>query len=201
MRHELIGMELSLDIEKRYTYADYLTWFDDVRRELIDGLVKLLPAPKDIHAKVSKNISVRIGSFILAKEDCRCDIRYAPFDVRLPKNGETKDNCIYTVVQPDICVICDLSKLDDRGCIGAPDLIIEIVSKSSEKRDAVEKRILYEKHGVREYWVVYPKDEIIQVFLLDEDGKYPDFMVYASDEKIPVHVLTGYEIDVNDIFK
>ena len=152
-------MELALDMTKRYTYADYLTWLDDVRRELIDGVVSLMSAPLRIHAKVSRN-TVRALDDYLRKSNCSCEVYDAPFDVRIPHNGETEDNKIYTVVQPDISVICDHAKLDDRGCCGAPDMIIEILSPGNRKKDMYDKFLLYEKAGVREYWIANPKTKM-----------------------------------------
>ena len=136
-------MEQILDLHKRYTYADYLTWMDDIRRELIEGFIKLLPAPRSIHAKVSFNISWHLAA-ILKKNKGKCEVFCAPFDVRLPKNGETANDQIYTVVQPDICVICDPAKIDKRGCCGAPDMIIEVISPSTGKRQLFDKFVLYE---------------------------------------------------------
>ena len=192
-------MELTLDLSKRYTYADYLTWMDDVRRELIEGFIKLMPAPRDIHAKVSYNISWNLGA-ILKKNKGKCEIRHAPYDVRFPINGETDNKKIYTVVQPDISVICDLSKLDENGCLGAPDMIVEVLSPSTAKRDWKEKYALYEKHGVREYWIVHPKEKFVNVFLLQTDGQYGDCQVYEGKGKIPVHIFNGHLIDLDDIF-
>ena len=192
-------MELVLDLNKRYAYADYLTWMDDVRRELIEGFIKLLPAPRRTHAKVSRKISWHFEAIVM-KNKCNCEVYYAPFDVRLPQNGETENDKIFTVVQPDICVVCDPSKLDDYGCLGAPDLIVEILSPSTGRRDLSEKFALYEKSGVREYWVVYPKDETVQVFLLQDDGTYDAGTVYEREGKVPVHIFDGYEIDLQDIF-
>jgi Uma2 family endonuclease len=193
-------MELQLDMTKRYTYADYLTWFDDKRRELIDGFIKMMsPAPRRVHANVSVNIAGHLLS-VLRKNKGKCKVYYAPFDVRFPKNGETSHDKIYTVVQPDICVICDLSKLDDLGCCGAPDMIVEILSPSTSKRDMNDKFNLYEEHGVKEYWVVHPTDKTVFAFLLQEDGKYDDGVLYENTGKVPVHVFDGYLIDLNDIF-
>ena len=192
-------MELTLDLNKRYTYADYLTWLDDVRRELIEGFIKFLPAPRSVHAKVGYNISWHLGA-IIKKHKGKCEVYPAPFDVRLPKNGETADDKIYTVVQPDISVICDLSKIDRRGCCGAPDMIVEVLSPSTTKRDMNEKFILYENSGVKEYWVVHPKDRCINVFLLQENGKYNDGALYDWEGKVPVHIFDDYHIDLEDIF-
>ena len=192
-------MELILDLNKRYTYADYLTWIDDVRRELIEGFIKMLPAPLDVHVDVSYNISWHLGAIIKQKKG-KCKVRPAPFDVRLPKNGETVNEKIYTVVQPDISVICDLTKLDKRGCCGAPDMIVEVLSPSTAKKDMTEKFGLYEDSGVREYWIVHPSDKTIQVFLLQKDGKYNFGTLYEFEGKIPVHIFDDYMIDLDDIF-
>jgi Uma2 family endonuclease len=194
-------MELSLDMNKRYTYADYLTWLDDKARELIHGFIKMMsPAPRPVHAEVSHNISMYLGLYVL-KNKGKCKVFSAPFDVRFPKHGETADDKIDTVVQPDICVICDLSKIDGRGCCGAPDMIVEILSPSSLKKDVTEKFTLYEESGVSEYWIVHPKDKAVTVFLLQEDGKYDIGTIYELEGKVPVHIFNDYLIDLNDIFE
>ncbi len=121
---------LDLDVTKRYTYADYLTWLDDKRLELIDGFIHLMSAPWRKHARALSKINFRLEAFIEMKKG-KCHVYTAPFDVRLPLHGSTDDDKIFDVVQPDLCVVCDLSKLDDKGCIGAPDLIVEILSPST----------------------------------------------------------------------
>jgi len=193
-------MELTLDFSKRYTYADYLTWLDDVRRELIEGFIKLLPAPRISHAMVSCNISWHLVS-ILKEKKGKCMVLYAPVDVRLPKNGETANDKIYTVVQPDICIVCDLSKLDEYGCMGAPDMIVEILSPSTAKKDMTEKFVLYEESGVKEYWIVYPGEKAVNVFLLQDNNKYDDGKIYERKAKIPVNVFNNHLIDLDDIFE
>ena len=192
-------MGLVLDINKRYTYADYLTWADDKMRELVDGFIKIMsPSASTRHQEVSGILIGNLYRFI-RKNKGKCKVFPAPFDVRLPKNGETADDQIYTVVQPDICVVCDMTKLDKRGCIGAPDLVVEIQSLSTAKYDLNEKFHLYEDSGVREYWVVFPYEEGIEVFLLQPDGKYDQGTKYESG-KIPVHIFEGCEIDLTEIF-
>jgi Uma2 family endonuclease len=192
-------MELTLDLNKRYTYADYLTWLDDVRRELIDGFIKMMSAPLSAHARVSKNLTWHLES-VVRKNGGKCEVFYAPFDVRLPKNGESSYDKIDTVVQPDICVICDPSKIDERGCCGAPDMIVEILSPSTLKKDTTEKFTLYEKSGVNEYWMVHPKDKAIHVYLLQNDGKYDAGTLYELEGKVPVHLFDNFLIDLNEIF-
>ena len=196
----LVFPALNLDMTKRYTYADYLTWMDDKRRELIDGFIHLMSAPMRIHQKISFEISLLVGTFI-KKRKGKCQIYHAPFDVRLPKDGNKEDDKIYDVVQPDICVICDLSKLDDNGCIGAPDLIVEVLSPSTEKYDRKVKFNLYETAGVREYWIVEPKTKTVHVFLLQPNGRYNSGTVYECGQKAPVHIFEGLEIDLNELFE
>ena len=189
---------LQLNLSERYTYADYLTWFDDKRRELINGFIQLFAAPLRKHQKISWNLSVKFGNYIKGKD---CEAYSAPFDVRFSKNGEKNNNKIYTVVQPDIVIVCDKAKLDKRGCIGAPDMIIEIISKSTANKDAVKKYTLYEKHGVKEYWLVRPEEENVTVFVLNEKGKYEYISCYPNDVKIPVNIFKGdLIIDLKEIF-
>jgi len=190
---------LDLDESKRYTYADYLTWLDDKRRELINGFIHLMSGPMRRHARITHLTSWIIETYI-RKHKGNCRVYQAPFDVRLPLHGSKDDNKIYDVVQPDICVICDLEKLDDKGCIGAPDLIVEVLSPSTLKYDWNYKFNLYEAAGVREYWIIDPKTKVTNVFLLQSDGKYDLGTVYESDQKAPVHILKGLEINLNEIF-
>ena len=193
---------LNLDETKRYTYADYLTWFDNKRRELINGFIRVMsPAANVRHARISRKLVYKLLSFI-EKRKGDCELFNAPFDVRLPNNKrEIADDKIYTVVQPDICLICDLSKLDENGCIGAPDLVIEIQSPSTVRYDMTEKFDVYESAGVPEYWIVYPKDEAITVFLLQPNGKYDRGATYEYERRVPVQALKGLEIDLKELFE
>lgn len=185
----------------RYSYADYLTWMDDKRRELYNGIVyELFSAPNSFHARLTSNIMMLLGWFV-KKRKRKCQIFHAPFDVRLPKGKETDDDKIFTVVQPDICVICDPAKIDFKGCLGAPDLIVEVQSPSTAKRDMDEKFHLYEEAGVREYWIVFPKQNAITVFLLQENGKFDNGTVYECEGKIPVHIFNGLEIPLQELFE
>ncbi|MDF1547018.1 MAG: Uma2 family endonuclease [Bacteroidales bacterium] len=190
---------LNLDLKKRYTFADYLTWWDDKRRELINGFVSLMtPAPSRIHQRIAVELLRQFSNYLHKQ---RCEVYGAPFDVRFPsKKGEISDDKIYTVVQPDICIICDESKLDDRGCIGAPDLIVEILSSSTVKKDVWEKYKLYEEHGITEYWIVHPKDQTLTVFHL-ENGKYQHKGMYTRGLKVDVGIFEGkLSIVLDDIF-
>lgn len=194
-------MNIILDKNKRYTYADYLTWLDGKTRELLDGFVRLMsPAPTSTHAEISFNLIVALGSYI-KQNNGSCKAFTAPFDVRLPKKpNEITDDKIYTVVQPDICIVCDNSKIDKRGCLGAPDMIVEILSLSSQKYDLNEKFNLYEAAGVKEYWVVAPKEKGVTVFILQDDGKYDNGTVYEEEVEIPVKTLPGLSLKTIEIF-
>ncbi|MDR2562449.1 MAG: Uma2 family endonuclease [Prevotellaceae bacterium] len=191
-------MELLLDLTKRYTYADYLTWLDDKRRELLDGFIRMMSAPNMWHQEISGDLFGELRN-IIKNNKGKCKIFAAPFDVRLPRNGEKEDNLIYTVVQPDICIVCDLSKLDKRGCLGAPDFVVEIQSPSSVKYDLHDKFTLYEKAGVREYWVVFPSDKFVLQFILQADGKFDEGTNYEEGE-VPIHIFDGLTIDLKDVF-
>ena len=191
---------LDLDESKRYTYADYLTWLDDKRRELIDGFIHLMSAPWRRHARTLSNFFYRLEVYIKMKKG-KCHVYLAPFDVRFPLHGSTDDDKIFDVVQPDICVVCDLSKLDDRGCIGAPDLIVEVLSPSTLKYDWNYKFNLYEVAGVREYWIVDPKAKTACVFLLQSNRKYDLGTVYECGQKAPVNILEGLEIEISELFE
>ena len=194
---------LYLDPTKRYSYADYLTWMDNIRRELVDGFVKLMSGPYIIHSKITTGMVSRIWSFI-KRRNGKCKIFHSPVDVRLPKNGETADNKIFTVVQPDIVVVCDPSKIDEKGIIGAPDLVVEVQSPSTARYVMSTKFDIYEKAGVKEYWVVYPKAGLT-VFLLQDNSKYDAGttydIVYMPDAKVPVRTIEGLEIGLKELFE
>lgn len=178
-------------IEEKYTYADYLTWEDGRRRELIDGEVYMMsPAPSSTHQRIFREIFTRLANYLEGKT---CEVFSAPYDVRL--SADAQDD---TVVQPDISVICDPGKIDERGCRGAPDMIVEILSPSSAKHDQFVKFLKYREAGVREYWIVYPQDRLVQVNLL-RDGEYMH-RVYGDADAVPVDILEGCEISLAEVF-
>ncbi len=187
-----------LDLTKQYTYADYLTWQFDERVELIRGWIsRMSPAPLRIHQGISTTLTIQIGIYLLNK---KCKLYPAPFDVRLTNKRKSIPNkSITSVVQPDISVICDMEKLDEKGCIGAPDWIIEILSPDNTKKEMREKFSLYEESGVREYWVVYPEYFQVQVFDLIND-KFISRGFYVKEDLIPVGIFEGFSIDTNLLF-
>ena len=190
-----------LDLNKKYTYADYLTWQFDEMVELIRGKVfRMSPAPNRYHQEISSQLHIIIGSYLRKKP---CKVYHAPFDVRLPLPAKQQTpNKIDTVVQPDICVVCDLTKLDVQGCIGAPDWIIEILSPATSKKDLTEKFDIYQHAGVQEYWVVYPFEKTVSVFQLDPTGTYQLARItpFVEGEMVPVGVFEGFEVDLGEVF-
>lgn len=189
---------------QKYTYADYLTWDDGQRWELVDGVAYLLqgpvglaPAPSRFHQELSGALLYQILAYLKGKP---CKVYGAPFDVRLSDQAQSSDNYVDTVVQPDVVVICDKTKLDDRGCNGAPDLVIEITSPSTAKMDLTVKFDLYQKHGVKEYWIVHPVEKTVMVFKLQPDGRYGAPDRYADDGKIAVPLLGDLVIDLAEVF-
>jgi Uma2 family endonuclease len=191
---------LNLDESKRYTYADYLTWVDEKQRELINGFIRLMSSPTEIHARITHLMNWILESLV-RKRKGKCRVYHAPFDVRLPIEDSNEDEKIFNVVQPDICVICDFSKIDKKGCVGAPDLIVEVLSLSTSKKDWNEKFNLYEKVGVVEYWIIDPKEKVLHQFLLQSNGKYDAGTVYQCNQKAPVHIFEGLEIDLKELFE
>jgi Uma2 family endonuclease len=184
-------MALALRDSHRHTYADYCTWPDDVRYELIDGQAYLMsPGPNRRHQELVGEVFLQIGN---ALRDSNCRPYVAPFDVRLRRANEADDD-VDTVVQPDISVICDRAKLDDRGCRGAPDWVIEVLSPSSASHDQILKRALYERHGVREFWLIHPVDLIVTVYRL-VDGAYGRPDIYELKDTLPCGILPEVVID------
>lgn len=130
-----------------------------------------------------------------------CQLYAAPFDVRLPKPGKFMDNEVINVVQPDLCIICDPNKLDDKGCLGAPDLIIEILSPSTSNKDLTHKYDLYQESGVKEYWVVFPGEHVVMVHLLQESGTYAPPITYTTPQSVPVHIFNNQlKVDLEKVF-
>jgi Uma2 family endonuclease len=185
------------DPSLNYTYADYLKWKFEERLELFRGKIFKLSAPNTRHQVITTNILVPLVTWLKNKS---CKAFPAPFDVRLPVKNRKKDDEVTTVVQPDLCVICDETKIDVRGCCGAPDLIIEILSSGNTKKEIRLKHELYEEAGVKEYWIVYPEEESVAVFLLNDKNKFGGATIYASGENINSFAVPGFSINLNDIF-
>lgn len=186
-----------IDASLTYSYANYLNWLFDERVELIKGKIfKMSPACSRVHQEIAGHIFLKLGVFLSGKS---CKVYSAPFDVRFPK-GSKDDQDVFTVLQPDICIICDKNKLDDRGCIGAPDLVVEILSPGNTKMELLYKYQVYEEFGVKEYWVVSQSDQSILIYTLNDLGKFQPSKIFTLSEKITSSVLPGFELFLDDVF-
>ncbi|RLD69662.1 MAG: Uma2 family endonuclease [Bacteroidetes bacterium] len=192
----------SLDLQKTYTYADYLTWQFKERIELFKGRIsKMSPAPSSSHQGVISNLLYDFLSLVRNKKSKHnCKIFTAPFDVRLPLYDKIQNKEITTVVQPDIVVVCDKDKIDERGCLGAPDLVVEVLSKSTAKKDVDTKFHLYEEAGVKEYWIVSPGEHVVTTWKLGENNKFTDAKMYSEENTIYSNIIEGLEINLKDVF-
>lgn len=178
-----------------HTYGDYLIWTEDDRYELIDGTAYLMvPAPSLDHQEIAGEIYFQVRR-ALGDSPCRAFI--APVDVRLPKGNET-DERIETVLQPDVLVVCDPAKLDRRGVRGAPDWVVEVLSPATAGHDQIQKRRVYERHGVAEYWLIHPNDRVVTIYRL-VGGEYGKPEVQALAGETRVGVLPGLSIAWNEL--
>lgn len=179
-----------------YSYADYLTWEFEEMVELIKGKIfKSAAAPRRIHQKLSGNLFNKLYNFL---KNNPCEVYGAPFDVRLPAKSK-KNEDILTVVQPDICVICDKTKLDEFGCIGAPDLIVEILSPGINKKELQNKYEVYAESGVKEYWIIQPYELTLLIYTLI-DGKYVPSKLFTSGDVVESNCIKGFKLDLEEIF-
>jgi Uma2 family endonuclease len=193
-RKECLTMPLSKP-EQKYSYADYLTWGENERWEILDGVPYMQAAPSRIHQEILMELSRQISNYLSGKP---CKVYPAPFCVRL--DVKKNDNDVKNVVEPDITIVCDSSKLDERGCKGSPDMIIEIISPSTGKNDRFIKFNKYEKAGVKAYWVVEPDQKLVSVFTLQPNGRYGRPDMYTEEDKIKVSIFSDLEINLNTVF-
>jgi Uma2 family endonuclease len=187
-----------LDPAGIYSYADYLLWQFQERVELFKGTFFPMAAPSVYHQRYLRRLIVPIDSYLTGKP---CELFVAPFDVRLPdsKRKPKFDGDIYTVVQPDLCVICDATKLDQRGCLGAPDLMIEILSPGNTKKEMNNKFRLYEEAGVLEYWIIEPQNKYVLVYVL-RDGEFVGLRPVTDDQPLTSALFPGLTIDLAAVF-
>ena len=181
--------------ERRYSYADLLAWDDDTRYELYDGQPVALASPSDVHQKISMELSTQLHIYLRNK---RCSVYAAPFDVRLFEEHGDSPESVDTVLQPDLLVVCDPNKVDRRGVHGAPDLVIEIMSQATAQYDRLVKFNLYQRAGVREYWIVDPAARMVSVYTL-ENGYYRA-AAYGVDAAVRVGILEDCTIDLSVVF-
>lgn len=183
--------------KENYTFADYLTWDENDRYEIIYGDAVMMAPPKRIHQETLTEIFKQIANFL---DDKPCKIYPAPFGVRLFEQDGDSPSDVDTVVEPDISVVCDRSKLDDYGCKGAPDMVIEILSPSTMRNDRLVKFELYRRAGVREYWIVDPNNQSVEVYLRDENNDLRPHEVYTRNDTAKVTVLDGCTVELAKVF-
>jgi len=190
-------MELAeLDFDKLYTYADYFKWQFEERVELIKGRIfKMSPAPNPMHQLIVGDLHAVLRNF-LKKKQCKAFV--APFDVRLPRKSK-EDKDIFTVLQPDVCVICDRAKWDTKGCIGAPDIVVEVLSPGNNAKELKNKFEAYEEAGVQEYWIVSPQDNTFLVNTL-VDGRYVTSHPMTTGDIVTTSILPGFTLDLKELF-
>ena len=184
-------MNTAEKLQQKYTYADYAHWPEDERWELINGVAYAMTGPLRIHQEIVTDLGRQIGNYLQGKP---CKVYVAPFDIRLPRQDEV-DAKVETVVQPDLSIICDPSKLDKLGCRGAPDWIVEVLSPSTTLKDMNTKRSLYEQHGVQEYWIIHPEDRWLMVYTLDAQRQYGKPGVFGMDDPTSVQLFPDLSID------
>ncbi len=192
-------MQLSdLDLSKNYTYADYLQWKFEERIELIKGKIfKMSPAPSSFHQEIAVEITRVFANYLKGK---MCKVYSAPYDVRLTRKSLMNEDVI-TVVQPDICVVCDRRKIDKAGCIGAPDIVIEILSPGNNKTELQNKYDVYEENGVQEYWIVSPQDKTFIKYTLNQEGIYVASKLLPSNAEVTTSILPGFVLNLEELFK
>lgn len=189
-----------LDFNKKYTYADYVLWQFPERVELLKGKLFPMAVPNVNHQKVSGNLYFKLQLYFVNK---KCDVFHAPFDVRLPLPSHKKTTAkVDTVIQPDLCIVCDKSKLDKQGCVGAPDLIVEILSPGNSRREMKDKFELYEAAGVLEYWIIDPKRKSVFVHYLEEKthkyiAQVPNL---TNTDILKSRTFEGLEIELEEVF-
>ena len=179
-----------------YTYEDYLTWSDEERCELIHGQVYNMTAPSTLHQRVSMELCIQLGQHF---RNTGCQVFAAPFDVRLPEKQEAESQTS-NIVQPDISVICDKTKIDEKGCRGAPDWIIEILSPSTAAKDHIQKLALYERHGVKSYWLIHPTDKLVTMYQQLSSNTYGKPKIVEAKNTITVDLFPELTLNWQLIF-
>lgn len=184
--------------ERIYTYADYLSWPEDARVELIDGTPYLQAAPSRIHQKILSELHRQVANFLIGIE---CEVYPAPFHVVLDLEEEIDhERDRQNVFEPDISIICDKTKLDDHGCKGSPDMVVEITSPSTARKDKIEKFNKYEQAGVKEYWIIEPQEKIVSVFTLQNNRRFGRPDLYTDEDQVRVSIFNDLIIDLKMVF-
>ena len=186
-----------IDLLKTYTFADYLKWPFDERVELIKGKIFPMSGPGTSHQRVSQRLSAKLYNFL---ENKSCEVFTAPFDIRWPRRSK-EDKEILTVLQPDICVICDPSKIDEWGCIGDPDIVVEILSPGNYQKELKNKYEVYEEAGVLEYWIIHPEEKTFMKYSLNVDGKFQLSHLLTLGDEITSPILPDFTLSLDEFFR
>ena len=186
-----------IDLLKTYTFADYLKWPFDERVELIKGKIFPMSGPGTSHQRVSQRLSAKLYNFL---ENKSCEVFTAPFDIRWPRRSK-EDKEILTVLQPDICVICDPSKIDEWGCIGDPDIVVEILSPGNYQKELKNKYEVYEEAGVLEYWIIHPEEKTFMKYSLNVDGKFQLSHLLTLGDEITSSILPDFTLSLDEFFR
>ena len=183
--------------KERYTFADVLAWGEDERIEIVNGEAFMMAPPSSRHQEIVAELTRQFGNYLEGK---KCKVYPAPFGVRLFEgDGDTPED-VDTMVEPDLSVVCDRSKIDKHGCKGAPDLVVEILSPSTQRHDRLVKLSLYQRAGVREYWIVDPDSRTVQVMLRDNGGSLQLHEIYSRGDVAKVNALEGCFIELGKVF-
>ena len=193
---EVVSVVEDLDFSGTYSYANYLRWEFEERLELIKGKIFKMAAPTTLHQRVTGRIHGELYHFLKKQ---KCEVLVSPFDVRFP-NTSTADQDVFTVLQPDVCIVCDAAKLEPRGCLGAPDIVIEVLSPSTSKKDMVNKFNVYEQHKVKEYWIVEPTKKCILKYILNASGLFIGDQPYRISDQLTSCILPGFSLSIKEIF-
>ena len=185
-----------LDLNKIYSYADYYKWKFEDRVELIKGRIfKMSPSPASAHQVIKREISGQLWQFLKGK---KCQVFSAPLNVRFPgKSIEDKD--ILTVLQPDLFVVCDPDKIDKKGCLGALDIVIEILSPLNSEKELKFRYAVYEESYVKEYWVVFPDEKTLLIYILT-NGKFIPSRLMVKSNIVTSEILPGLKLELSEIF-
>ena len=199
MKHEFESVKnlADLDLSMSYSYADYYSWEFDERVELINGKVFTITQPGTKHQQISGAISAKLYGHLKRKSIA---VFTAPFDVRFPDFSKA-DEDVFTVLQPDVCVICDASRLDARGGIGAPDIVVEILLPGNNKKELKNKFEVYEEAGVSEYWIIHPEEKTFFKYILDINGKYQPSCLLTLGDEVTTQVLPGFVLILDEVFR
>lgn len=190
-------MSVARNPDRRFTYGDYLTWTDEGRWELLEGVPHAMsPAPGVPHQRLVVSLSRQLDFWFEGKP---CEPFTSPIDVRFPLANQT-DEQAETVLQPDLLVVCDQAKVNSRGITGAPDFVIEILSPGTASHDQIRKRDLYQLHGVKEYWIVDPAEQLVTIRLLSRPGEFSLPQILEARGRVPVSIFAGLEIDFDLAF-